>query len=131
MNPCGVYSFPFSGSSFPNSGSLCLSNGSSYHSSGSSYPSSGSLYLDGGPPSQRIPTYHPNPGAPSRPINILWQTATQHWSQLGLTAPEPPGGHYFSLPGFPGSCAPPNAGGPGWIGHGQLGGSYYGTKVER
>jgi hypothetical protein len=92
MNPYNVYSYPFSGSSFPNSGSSCPSNGSSY-------PSSGSLYLGGGPLDQRIPTYHPTPGAPSGPINTPWQAGTQHWSQPGLTAAGPPGGHCFNLPG--------------------------------
>src|SRR4051812_39903864 len=116
MNPHNVNSYPFSGSSFPNSGSSCPSNGSSYLSTGSLGPY-------GGPPGQQIPTYHPTPAATSQPINIPWKEGTQHWSQPGLTGPEPPGGHYFNLPGGPGSYAPPpNAGGPGWIIHGQLGG---------
>lgn len=56
-------------------------------------------------------------------------SGTQHWSKPGLTGPEPSGGHYFILPGGPGSYAPPlNAGGPGWVGHGQPGGYYYAPR---
>ena len=123
MNLYNSQPYPFTGPSFQSSGTPYPR----YPPSGSFSASGGSVYY-AGPQGQQIPTYQPTPGAVSQPVNIPWQLGTQHWSQSGLTGPEPRGGIYFNYVGGPGSFAPPaNPGGPGWTttGHPPAGGAYY------